>query len=152
MRSLRPQSVSVRSGSTPGSNSRRSSLIRAGRLERSAPRSSATGSRMRRLVRPPSAMAVDCGRSRAAASGAQQRFEPLAQVGPVAAADYVLLVDQAGVPRMDDGRAQDALLTGFFEVHGAVVDEHVDVQLDAAGDLVVRAVQVVIGHTDALEP
>ena len=38
------------------------------------------------------------------------------------------------------------------EVLGAVVDEQVDVQLDAAADLVVRALQVVVGQADLLQP
>src|SRR4051794_11311920 len=107
---------------------------------------------MRRLVRPPSGIAVDCGTRAAGASGAKQRFELVAQVRPVAAADDALLVDERRVPRMDDRGAEDALLTGVFEVHWAVVDEYVDVQLHAARDLVVGAVQVVERHADAVEP
>ena len=38
------------------------------------------------------------------------------------------------------------------DVHRAVVHQHVDAQLLAAGDLVERAVQVVVGHADLLEP
>src|SRR4051794_7987290 len=155
IRSLRPQSVSVRSGSSPGRRPRRSSPRVAGRFFAwpFAPRSSATGSCMRRLVRcPPSGMCADCGRRAAGASGAEDGVEPFGQVAPIACADDALLVDHLSVPGVDDRGAQDALLARVFQVHRAVVHEHIDVELDAAGHLVVGAVQVVVRHADPGQP
>src|SRR3712207_7862608 len=44
------------------------------------------------------------------------------------------------------------LFRSLPEVHGAVVDEQLDAELDAAADLVLGAVQVVVGQPDALQP
>ena len=56
------------------------------------------------------------------------------------------------VPGVDDRRARMPSSRARRDVHRAVVDQHVDAELDAAGDLVERAVQVVVGHADRLEP
>src|SRR4051794_35707954 len=151
-RSERPQSLSWRSGSTPGRWRRRSVLRTAGSGASGAPRSSATVSRIRRLVRPPSATlrvwhmtrwasgvldgwAGWPGPSGLAAAGFEHRLEAPCQLAPVAGSDDPVRSGQLGVPRVEDRGAHDAVLAGILEVHRAVVHQHVDAQLHAAGDL-----------------
>jgi len=52
----------------------------------------------------------------------------------------------------DERGAEDAFLRRPLEVDRAVVDEDVDVELDAARALVVAAVEVVVREADLVEP
>jgi hypothetical protein len=53
---------------------------------------------------------------------------------------------------MDDRGGHDALRARLLDVHRAVVHEHVDTQLHASGHLVERAMEIVVGHSDPLQP
>src|SRR5207248_4449236 len=66
--------------------------------------------------------------------------------------DHPVCTHELVVPGVHDGGAQDAFCSSLAEIDGAVVDEHVDAELDAPGDLVVRAVEVVVGHPDVVQP
>ena len=139
IRSERPQSLRRRSGSTPGRCS----------LSVSAGTSSAPGSRRR--SRRERGVRVGFGHDGPVcqiAGGPQDRVERCAQLDPVAGGDHALALDQLLVPRVDQRGRDDAGFAGAHDVHRAVVDEHVDLELDAAGHLVERAVQVVVGQPD----
>src|SRR5688572_30742075 len=87
-----------------------------------------------------------------ACAAQQQRIEQGREATPVGGADDVLLVAQLAVPRMADRGDDDVVLDRPREVLGAVVDQQLDAELDAAADLVVRAVQVVVRQADLLQP
>src|SRR3954452_5702694 len=76
---------------------------------------------------------------------AQPWLQGDSQAPPVVGADEPVPLAQLGVPRMADRRAGDPVLARPDQVDRGVVDEDVDAELDAARDLVVGAVEVVIG-------
>src|SRR3954452_18327254 len=159
MRSERPQSVTWRSGSTPGSSSRSVSRVAGtaplgARIAANARFESSSSSL--RLVRRAVAIATSVPRGARGlpgdALGLEHRREPPAQGGPVARADDVLHVAELLVPGVAQRGHADVPVKGLLEVHGGVVDEQLDAELLAARDLVPRAVEVVVRQPDPLEP
>src|SRR3954452_6012493 len=159
MRSERPQSVTWRSGSTPGSSSRSVSRVAGtaplgARIAANARFESSSSSL--RLVRRGAAIATSVPRGTRRlpgdALGLEHRGEPPAQGGPVARAHDVLRVAELLVPGVAQRGHADAPVEGLLQVHGRVVDEQLDAELLTACDLVPRAVEVVVGQPDPLEP
>src|SRR3954470_15507048 len=167
-RSERPQSVTWRSGSIGARYSRRSGsraatsrpgpALGSSVSARASSRSGVTaaGSTWRSVLRVASAMGTESPRRRvlrdAGLARGHQRLELARQRGPVARADDVLGLAHVLVPRMHERRRPDAVLDRALQVGRAVVDEQVDADLVAAGDLVERAVQLVEAQPDLAQP
>ena len=94
------------------------------------------------------------GRSRARALPAlgQHPLQPRGELVPVVAADHVLGLAQLAVPRVDERGRGDAGVDRRLEVLGRVVDQQLDADLAAAGDLVVGAAELVVGQPDPVQP
>src|SRR3954449_12822363 len=111
MRSLRPQSLSRRSGSTPGRYWRRSASSRG------AGRRSGSTREVRRVA---------IGGSLPAEGHPEDRGEARLERGPVVGAHDVLGLAEVAIPRMGDRGDAQAGGEGALEVDRRVVDEQVD--------------------------
>ena len=87
-------------------------------------------------------------RSRRSSTGSSAAFSPLQSGAPITPSDSTISSFQgctivaATIPAV--ARLRD--------VHRTVVHEHIDTQLHTSRDLVERAVEVVVGHPDPVEP
>ena len=79
----------------------------------------------------------------------QTRFQAAGQRGQSGAE---MTSGQVPVPRVLERCRRDTHFGARAEVVGRVVDQHVDPELHATGDLVVGAVQVVVREADLLQP
>src|SRR4051812_3566117 len=141
MRSERPQSLTWRSGSTPGRYSRRSASSRAA----GTPSLEVVVRLVRRSAMRSESLTPLGGQ-------AEQGCQRVVEARPVVGADDVLGLADVLVPRVHERRRPDARVDRADDVHRRVVDEQLDADLAAAGDLVERAVQLVEGQPDVLQP
>src|SRR5271154_3325890 len=82
----------------------------------------------------------------------QHRLQQRSELDPVARTEDLLFLAYVPIPGVFERGGEDVVFEGGGEIHGAVVDQEVDLQLGAAGDLVVGAVQVVERQPDPPKP
>ena len=120
------------------------------RLPRARAGSSGTTSSRRRSTRSRCSSASATPAS--ASSLRKHGLEPALELGPVLPPITPSSPTSSSFQGWTIVAATMPSLAGPGDVHRAVVHQHVDAELDAAGDLVERAVEVVVGHADGVEP
>lgn len=82
----------------------------------------------------------------------KEGFQPVGELVPVGATDRPIGSASCGIPRVGDRRRRDACPASPLDVYGAVIDKKVDAKLFASRHLVKRAIQIVVGQADLVEP